>query len=326
MVSTILTGFVISGVGASFARADEVTVGASKDNTLFEHSSGTLSNGAGPYLFVGRTDFRAAGALRRGVIAFDVAGNVPDGSIIDAVTLRLNLSLSAPSAAQPINLHRALNDWGEGTSNSGSLGGGAGSPSTANDATWKHTFYDTGLWNNLGGDFDPAVSASQIVDALGAYTFGSAPAMVADAQAWLNDPAQNFGWLLTGNEAALGTAQRFDSRENTTAANPPALTVSYTPATPRDANLDGVVDIDDLTDLADNYGVTSDARWVKGNFDGDGDVDLVDLTLLATYYVSGQSQAMADFQSLAAVPEPASLWLASLLIPIPFRRARRGSR
>ena len=46
-------------------------------------------------------------------------------------------------------MRRALADWGEGTS----FGLGAGSPATPGDATWLHTFYNTDLWTNAGGDF-----------------------------------------------------------------------------------------------------------------------------------------------------------------------------
>jgi hypothetical protein len=66
------------------------------------------------------------------------------------------------------------------------------------------------------------------------------------------------------------------------------------------------VDIDDLTILANNYDMASGARWGLGDFDFDGDVDLVDLTILATYYGPGAEQAQADFAALTSVPEPAT--------------------
>ena len=54
--------------------------------------------------------------------------------------------------------------------------------------------------------------------------------MVADVQAWVSDPARNFGWVIRGNEATAGRAQRFNTRENT--SNPPQLTVIYQAPTP----------------------------------------------------------------------------------------------
>ena len=51
--------------------------------------------------------------------------------------------------------------------------------------------------------------------------------MVADVQAWLDNPASNFGWLMLGDETAIATAKRFDTRES---ASPPMLTIEFTPA------------------------------------------------------------------------------------------------
>jgi hypothetical protein len=93
-----------------------------------------------------------------------------------------------------------------------------------------------------------------------------------------------------------------------------------------DADLDGDVDIDDLSILAVNYGLSAGGRWGLGDFDFDADVDLADLTRLATYYNAGQQQALADFQSLAGVPEPGSFAAAALiLMPLAMtsRRFRR---
>lgn len=54
--------------------------------------------------------------------------------------------------------------------------------------------------------------------------------MVSDVQDWLDNPANNFGWLIKGQESVGQTAKRFDSRENPTAANRPLLTIYYSPA------------------------------------------------------------------------------------------------
>jgi hypothetical protein len=70
-----------------------------------------------------------------------------------------------------------------------------------------------------------------------------------------------------------------------------------------DTDLDGDVDLNDLSSLAGNYGQIGQG-WSHGDFDGDGDVDLNDLGVLAANYGAGQAQAFADFQNLAAVPEP----------------------
>jgi hypothetical protein len=74
-----------------------------------------------------------------------------------------------------------------------------------------------------------------------------------------------------------------------------------------DADLDGDVDLNDLTRLAANYGTQTAATWLTGDFDQDGDVDLADLAILAENYGPGSAQAMVDFHEYHAVPEPA--WL-----------------
>ena len=201
-----------------------VSMGASKDNTLIEDSTGAFSNGAGPNFFVGRVDVISQGLRRRGVIAFDIASRIPAGSTILGVTLTVNMSKST-TGAQPATLYRLLSNWGEGTSSSS---GGGGAPSTPGDATWLHTFFNTSFWTAQGGDYAASPSATIQVSLVGQYTFLSTPGMVADVQAWLDTPAQNFGWIIIGNETVIATAQRFDTRENTIASACPTLTVEYT--------------------------------------------------------------------------------------------------
>ncbi len=207
-----------------------VTMGASRDNTLIENATGAFSDGAGPSFFVGRVDVISGGLKRRGVIAFNVAGGIPAGSTIVSVSLRLNMSRST-TALQSVSLHRLLSDWGEGTSVA-TGGGGGGAPSTANDATWIHTFYNTLLWAIPGGDYTGTPSTTIQVGPVGQYTFLSTPGMVADVQAWLDTPARSFGWIVIGNEAVIATAKRFDTKENPLAAARPMLTVEYAAAVP----------------------------------------------------------------------------------------------
>src|SRR5204863_5222077 len=160
------------------------------------------------------------GELRRGVLAFDIAGSIPPGSTILGVTLSLNTSRTASDTPRNVELHKLLADWGEGTSVApGEEGDGA--PATTNDATWRHRFFDTIFWAMQGGDFSATVSASQVVGPVRQYTWSSAQ-MVAEVQSWVNNPASNFGWLVLGDESAAGTTKRFDTRES---ASPPVLTI-----------------------------------------------------------------------------------------------------
>ena len=99
------------------------------------------------------------------------------------------------------------------------------------DATWIHTFADSvppQLWTNVGGDFSMVTRDSVTVSAPGPYTWGSTDSVVADVQSWLDDPAGNFGWIVVGGEGQNQTAKRFDTHENSVAANRPKLTITYT--------------------------------------------------------------------------------------------------
>ncbi len=51
-----------------------------------------------------------------------------------------------------------------------------------------------------------------------------------------------------------------------------------------DANGDGVVNIVDLSILASNWGTTSGATWSMGDFNGDGMVNVLDLSILADHW------------------------------------------
>ena len=180
---------------------------------------GTDSNALGFHFFAGET---ALSELRRGVLAFDIAGNIPPGSTITAVSLSLNMSRTPTNSAYVMELHKLLADWGEGTSIAPGEEG-TGAPATPNDATWRHRFFDTIFWSTQGGDFSATVSASQSVGPLGHYMWSSAQ-MVADVQGWLDNPASNFGWLMLGDESTNLTAKRFDTREST---SPPVLAITY---------------------------------------------------------------------------------------------------
>jgi len=217
----------LGGICPSLAIADIVNINPSKDNTLYQYvpADGDRSNALGFHFFSGET---ADGELRRGVLAFDITGNIPARSIITSVSLTLNMSRTPDNTARTVELHKLLADWGEGTSQA-SGEEGTGAPATPNDATWRHRFFDTIFWATQGGDFSATVSASQSVGPVGVYTWSSSQ-MVADVQSWLDRRTPNFGWLVLGDESAIATSKRFDTREST---NPPVLTIEYTALPPR---------------------------------------------------------------------------------------------
>ena len=208
---------------------NEKTLFPAKDNTLYESASGDLSNGAGMHFFAGNS---GANLIRRGLVTFAISDSIPAGSNIDSVKLTLHMS-KTNAGGTTVSLHRVEADWGEGSSlaTGGGGGEGGGGPSSTGDATWIHTFFNSANWSTSGGDFSATESSNQTVTGIGDYTWGSTVEMVADVQDWLDNPANNFGWIVLGDESSSGTAKRFDSRENSTEGNRPKLTVIYTPTT-----------------------------------------------------------------------------------------------
>jgi plastocyanin len=194
-----------------------------KDTSIFSENN-NASNGAGQSLYVGRTGNTNGGNLRRSIVAFDLA-SIPSGSTVYSASLELSHIAQSQSGSQLFELHKALANWGE----AGSFGSGTGGQAQPNDATWQHRFYTSTLWSGLGGDFVLTSTASTSVDANGRYTFTTSPQMVGDAQSWVNNATNNFGWFILGNEGSLQTAKQFASKENATVENRPLLRIHYSP-------------------------------------------------------------------------------------------------
>lgn len=225
MMNRLLVGLVVAVPLAGLARAETVVVTPSQDNTLIEDATGSLSNGAGNYLFAGRSNQPAGLSIRRGLVQFDLAGKVPSSAVITSVRLTMNMSRTSFGAAF-VSLHRVDASWGEAGSTA--LGQeGAGAPAEIGDATWLHRSYDTVTWSSAGGDFAPAASASIIVVGIGSYTWGSTPDMIADVEAWLADPSANHGWAVVGDESVMASSKRFGTRENPDALQRPTLAITY---------------------------------------------------------------------------------------------------
>ncbi len=228
--STILLIAAAFLAGEAIAQ-QEVTLTPVKDNSIYEESD--ASNGAGEYLFAGRTGTNHGPYNRRALLAFDVAGDLAEDVQVDSVRLTIYVSMVPVFATTPheFTLHRLTSDWGEEASDAGTPGGQGGGAETG-DATWNYAFYDTDEWENQGGDFESAESAVFTVGtSQDTYTVSSTDALVADVQMWHDDPDSNFGWIIIGDESQMHTARRFNSRENATSERRPQLTIYYTEST-----------------------------------------------------------------------------------------------
>ena len=154
--------------------------------------------------------------IRRALFRFDVS-QIPAGAIINSATLRVTV-VRVPGS--PLNsvfeVRRVLQSW------------------TETGVCWNSRTSSQTPWQVAGatGSADSASTASSAIFVGSGlpptdYTFSSTAALVADIQAWVNDPSVNFGWLLISeDEVSHFTARRFGAREDPTAA--PVLTVNYT--------------------------------------------------------------------------------------------------
>jgi hypothetical protein len=218
-------------------RADVALLRPSKDNTLIQQTGASQqrSNGLGD-LTVGRTNQDGSGpatvSIRRGLVAFDLASQIPAGSIITDVVLTMR-DVQGLNGDPTINLYRVLTNWGEGTS---FQNGGQGALATNGDATWLYTFFNTSspstspAWTTPGGDYSSLSSGSAVIfDDFGggqlfSWSSSTNPQMIDDVQFWLDNPTSNFGWILIGDESRGQSAKRFTSREGDV---PPVLRVTY---------------------------------------------------------------------------------------------------
>ncbi len=173
----------------------------SQDNTLYETPMDQegqqfeLSNGAGNFLFSGRTGLDAGFRLRRALLQFDLQSALPPNALIIAVELTLYQSRSAPGAPPAgMGLHQVLQEWGE----AGSKGigpEGQGDFAEEGDATWHHRLYPVDLWESAGGHFEAAPSAVTTVGEGETHvTWLCSASLLSDVQFWQQNPASNFGW------------------------------------------------------------------------------------------------------------------------------------
>lgn len=210
-------------------QADSISVQPVADTTLIEFAPGN-NMGAAPIFNAGTT---ALATRNRGLMLFELGTMIPAGSIITSAELRLDV-VGQPNTGQQnsdFSLRRVLQSWAEGVQIS-SGGPGQGSPAAPGEATWNDRFSGTSSWSQPGGvagvDFSGTLSAFAFVGGIGEeVVFISNPALITDIQFWVDNPSQNYGWMLmTEAEGVNKTARSFASREN---GFGPTLRVEFTP-------------------------------------------------------------------------------------------------
>src|ERR671914_268182 len=186
-----------------------VTVSANLDCSLKSTTTVDTSFCPTDHLDVGSTPEGAAIRKRRSILRFDPQGQVPQGSEILSASLRLHLTKSGGPLR--IDLHELSRGF-------------------SSAVTWNR-FDGVGAWAAPGGDFDPAVRASNpsVGPALGWYHW-DLTGLVED---WLSGAAQNNGILLKqANEDTLVTDVEFASSEYWDTSKRPYLEITYRPPPP----------------------------------------------------------------------------------------------
>jgi hypothetical protein len=214
-------GFIVSLLALNAAHATTVTNAASADTWMLAEASGNNMGASADFA----AGVNSHGSPMRALIKFDLTG-IPAGATITSAAVKIETYRAATSSATSFGLHRVLVNWGEGAGD-----GNQGAPAGTGDATWDSPTSPFPNWTSAGAgdpaDANTTPSASTSVTGLGVYTWGSTASMVADVQAWVNNSAVNYGWLLRDEAEAGQTARRWNSK-NADGDVGPKLIVSYT--------------------------------------------------------------------------------------------------
>jgi hypothetical protein len=157
----------------------------------------------------------------RGLFAFDLS-SIPADAVFSSVTFHLPVVQVGPnSPATVFELRRVLQPWTEGTK--------PGLPATVGEATWNWRSHLQLPWGAVGGqlgvDFATEVSATSLLAGTGTVSGFSSTGLIADAQYWMSNRVNNFGWVLMAQGEPAGSGKQVGSREHST--EQPVLELRY---------------------------------------------------------------------------------------------------
>jgi len=254
--------------GPNFALAEVADLTVAADTFI---NSGRPNNNAGAtgWFSVGRDGI---GGVRRGLFRFDLS-SIPTGSAINSAQVQLTVTRvpGRSPADSTFDLFRLQADWNEGNK-----GGNNGAVASTGEATWNERMRSTASWITPGA-MDDAVaisSASAFVDDTrnASYTWSGA-GLVEDVQFWVDNPSQNFGWLMRSRaENSSRSVRGFAARQS--GANTGTLVVNYTPPPP--PNSSPTVSIVSPADGA-SFISPADVTIEVVALDSDGAVTMVEL-------------------------------------------------
>ncbi len=292
IATTILTVAVFTLLAAAAA--------AAAGDIMFDNQYATNASSTDPH------------ATTAGLIWIDTGNGVPFKVPNLAVENGDNFPPPASDCAWDLNIELLGGTTPDNLADLHSDPAGGGEPPNFTTLLLKDIPFGDGSTNTPNcGQYDTAYSsfAGGFVDSSQAYVYNVPGGGVTSEsayfvlRAWTGD-FTSFNAALVGG-ALVGTTPVFLNPVES-GINPipdlvqmPALIVR--PYLPGDANLDGQVDINDLTIVLANYDQTGQT-WGTGEFTGDGTVDINDLTIVLAHY--GQSVGSSAAGNVSAVPEP----------------------
>jgi T5SS/PEP-CTERM-associated repeat protein len=319
-------------IGAALLLADDLAVVQNSTSPLVVN--GQLLNGDGRTITKsGAGALTIAGPQNHGAGARLVvsAGTLNMNSDAGSVALR-NLTLDANSATNlGASQHLAALHVGEGVTVSMTTGAAknvvagsiaiAGSGATAGklDVADQAVIVD---YPAAGPDPQTAIRQHIIsgrgATGLGATWAGTGITSSAAAADVATSPESRSVGYANNAELPLGAYSTFRGES----VDGSSVLIRYTRT--GDANLDGVVNDEDVTIINASYapGVPQ-PFWALGDFDYNGFVDDDDVTLLSAFY-NPSAPPLAALADLAAVPEPSTLGLAALGL-VALLAHRRGA-
>ena len=201
------------------------------------------------------------------ILYWDISA-IPAGSLVEGVTITLNVSNTSNDTYQVYEMKR---NWVE------------------SQATWN--VYSSGNNWDTPGALGSDDRGSTVLGTFSPLNTGMCNIIlnsngVAVVQSWLDNPASNHGFIIANDSAYDGAD--VDSSEVDTTEYRPELTILYTPGVScnnADFDYDGDVDGTDLADFVYYYSIGNP----EADLNGDDTVDIADIEVFAEEFGSNGS-------------------------------------
>jgi autotransporter-associated beta strand protein len=297
--------FTLAGPGplqinSSAGSAIEVTVGSHTISAPLSIAAGKTVTKSGPgTLTISGAQTHGAGAILNATAGVTNINNDGGPNLTVQTTARVNFGSSQHLASLQLSPGSSVQMAGGGgkilVTPSLIIASEAGEPSAWFDLNESAAVID------YTGESRAASIRSQILSGRGGAGLGktwNGPGITSSAAMAAEPESRSVGYAENAT-LPLGPYTNFRGQP----VDSTAVLLAYTRT--GDANLDGVVNDDDVTIVGASYapGVAG-ASWATGDFDFNGFVDDDDVTLLGVFYDPSASPVTPPAAGVAAVPEP----------------------